>query len=151
VWQLVGGPPHSSRQELLCSSGNIPKRIGEEKHEKTTVNLPNFDDASFCSANPPIFPLPILEYPQPAKQIGDRHYTYFSKVRVVTIADFRFWLVLGEFLGVEIFLRSILCIDHHCTPSCTSPSHLLTLSCPHVLPTSGIIVGHAVLHISTVD
>jgi hypothetical protein len=69
----VGGPPHSSCQEFLCSSGNKPKRIGKEKHKKTTVDLTNFDDASFFPASSPIFPLPILEYCQPAKQIADRH------------------------------------------------------------------------------
>ena len=96
IW--LGGPPHSSRQEFLCLSGNIPKRIGEEKHEKTTVNLPNFNDASFCPASPPRFPLPILEYCQPAVQIGDLHWTYFWKVRSRTVADllrgltiFRYW------------------------------------------------------------
>ena len=89
----LGGPPHSSRQEFLCLSGNIPKRIGKEKHEKTTVDLPIFDNASFCPASPPICPLPILEYCQPAKKIGDHHRTYFWKVRTVTIANFWFcWL-----------------------------------------------------------
>ena len=85
---IIGGPPHSSRQEFLCSSGNIPKRIGEEKHEKTTVDLPIFDEASFRPASPPIFPLPISEYRQPAVQIGDCHCMYFSKVHAVTVADF---------------------------------------------------------------
>ena len=59
---LIGGPPHSSRQEFLCSSRYIPKRIGKEKHKKTTVNLPNFNNASFFPASPPIFLLPISEY-----------------------------------------------------------------------------------------
>ena len=58
----IGGSPHFSCQEFLCSSGIIPHRIGEEKHEKTTVDLPIFDHASFRPASPPIFPLAILEF-----------------------------------------------------------------------------------------
>ena len=91
----LGGVPHSSRQEFLCSSGNIPKRIGEEKHEKTTVDLPIFDQASFRPASPPIFPLSISEYRQAAKQIGDRHRMLNWKQHAVTVADFwfgRFWV-----------------------------------------------------------
>ncbi len=75
----IGGPPHSSCQEFLCSSsGNIPKRIGEEKHKKTTVDLPIFNDASFCPASPPIFPLPISEYRQP-----------LSKSVIITVRTFQ--------------------------------------------------------------
>ena len=85
---VLGGSPHFSRQELLGSSGNIPHRTGEEKHEKTTVNLPNFDKASFRPASPPKFLHQILEVDLVNSQIGDGQATYFSKVRGVTIADF---------------------------------------------------------------
>jgi hypothetical protein len=59
---LIGGPPHSSRQEFLCSSGNLPKRIGKEKHKITTIDPPIFDHASILPTSPQIFPLPILEF-----------------------------------------------------------------------------------------
>ena len=87
--EAVGGPPHFSRQEFSCSSGNVPHRIGEKKYKNTTtVDLPIFDQASFRPASPPIFPLPISEYRQPAVQIGDCHCMYFSKVHAVTVANF---------------------------------------------------------------
>ena len=38
----LGSPPHFSRQEFSCSSGNIPHRIGKEKHEKTSRRPPKF-------------------------------------------------------------------------------------------------------------
>ena len=112
----MGGPPYFSRQEFLCLSGNIPHIIGEVKRSTKrppTVDLPIFDHASFRPASPPIFPLPISELYLVNSQICDRHCTYFSKVRAMTIANFLFWLVLGEFLGAEKNLRSILCIDCH--------------------------------------
>ena len=44
----VGGPPHSSRQEFLCSIRSVPHRIGEEKHPTCTVNLPILDKVHFA-------------------------------------------------------------------------------------------------------
>ena len=109
IFVVIGGPPHFSRQEFLCSSRNIPKRIGKEKHEKTTVDLPIFDQASFCPARN----IGILSTSEANWRLS-RHVLFKSTWR--DKRRFSILLVVCVKLGVEFFLRSILCVDHHRAP-----------------------------------